>query len=166
MHATERLRDGTEVTIRDIEPDYKARLLAAFKALDQQSVYTRVFHLKKDLSAEELRRLTEVDPGKEVALVVTTGSGAGERIIAGGRYVAAGDAAEIAFAVEEDYQRLGIAGRLLRHLAAIGRERGIARFEAFVLPENVSMLEVFRRSGFAMATKREDGVVRVTLELS
>ena len=166
MQTTERLRDGTEVTIRAIGPDDKERMLNAFRELSPESVYTRVFHLKKDLSAEELRRLTEVDPGKEVALVVTIGSGAGERIIAGGRYVAAGDAAEIAFAVEEDYQRRGIAGRLLRRLAGIARERGIARFEAFVLPENVSMLEVFRRSGFVMGTKREDGVVRVTLELS
>ncbi|HKU45648.1 MAG TPA: GNAT family N-acetyltransferase, partial [Burkholderiales bacterium] len=77
-----------------------------------------------------------------------------------------GDTVEIAFAVEEDYQRLGLASRLLRELAQLARANGVERFEAYVLPENASMLEVFRRSGFAMATKRDDGVVRVTLELS
>jgi GNAT superfamily N-acetyltransferase len=166
MQATERLRDGTQVTIRAIRPDDKARMRDAFRELDPQSVYTRVFHAKKDLSDEELRRLTEVDADREVALVVTTGSGDAERIIAGGRYVAAGNAAEIAFSVEEDYQRLGIASRLLRHLAAIARAKGIARFEAYVLPENGSMLQVFRRSGLPMTTKRGSGEVRVTLELS
>ena len=45
---------------------------AAFRALEPQSVYTRVFHMKKDLSAGELRQLTEVDPATEMALVVTS----------------------------------------------------------------------------------------------
>jgi RimJ/RimL family protein N-acetyltransferase len=161
-----RLRDGTEATIRPIRADDKERMRSAFNGLDPQSVYTRVFSPKKDLTADELRRLTEVDPAKEVALVVTIGRGDAERIIAGGRYVASGDTAEIAFAVEEDFQRLGLASRLLRELAESARSMGIARFEAFVLPQNVSMLQVFRRSGLAMATKREDGIVRVTLELS
>lgn len=76
-----------------------------------------------------------------------------------------GDSAEVAFTVEEDFHRRGLAGRLLKELAQTARERGIARFDAFVMPENTSMLAVFERSGFAMATKREDGVIRVTLEL-
>jgi GNAT superfamily N-acetyltransferase len=161
-----RLRDGTEVTIRAIRPDDKERMRSAFLALDAQSIYTRVFSAKKDLSADELRRLTEVDPAEELALVVTTGSGDAERIIAGGRCIGSGDTAEIAFAVEEDYQRLGLASRLLRELAQMARAKGVERFEAYVLPQNASMLGVFRRSGFAMTTKREDGIVRVTLELS
>ena len=90
----------------------------------------------------------------------------GERIIAVGRYGVTGQgAAEVAFTVEEDFQRMGLAGKLLGELAQIARKRGIARFEAYVLPENTGMLGVFQRSGFAMAKKREDGAVKVTLEL-
>ncbi len=73
--------------------------------------------------------------------------------------------AEIAFVVEEDYQGLGIAGRLLRHLAAIARELGITKFEADVLAENASMLAVFARSGLPMRRQREGGTVHVTLSL-
>ena len=54
---------------------------------------------------------------------------------------------------------------LLRHLAAIARERGIATFEAEVLAENKAMQAVFARSGLPMRTRREDGVVHVTLAL-
>lgn len=160
-----RLRDGTEVTIRPIRADDKERMRSAFHALDAESVYRRVFSMKKELSAEELRRLTELEPANEVALVATIGSGDAERIIGGGRFIVSGDSAEIAFTVEEDYQGRGIASRLLRELAAIARARGIARFEAFVLPENASMLGVFERSGLALKREREDGVVRLTLEL-
>jgi ribosomal protein S18 acetylase RimI-like enzyme len=67
--------------------------------------------------------------------------------------------------VEEDFHGLGIAGRVLRHLAAIARARGIASFEAEVLPENKAMQAVFARSGLPMRTRREDGVVHVALAL-
>ena len=157
-----RLRDGTEAAIRPIRPDDKERLRTAFRGLEPASIQTRFFHAKKDLSDEELRRLTELDPAKEAALVVTIG----ERIIAVGRYVVTGErCAEVAFTVEEDFQRNGIAGRLLKDLAVIARERGLARFEAFVLPDNHPMLDVFEHAGLAMKRRYEDGVIRLTLEL-
>jgi len=161
-----RLSDGTPVTLRPIRPDDKERLRTAFRGLDNASVYTRFFHHKQDVTDAELRRLTELDPAKEVALVVTTGSVDSERIIAVGRYALSGErTAEVAFTVEEDFHRRGLAGRLLKELAQTARERGIARFEAYVLPQNASMLGVFERSGFAMSTEREDDALRVTLEL-
>jgi GNAT superfamily N-acetyltransferase len=67
--------------------------------------------------------------------------------------------------VEEDYHGQGIAGRLLRHLAAVARAQGIARFEASVLPTNKAMLSVFARSGFPMEKRVVDGEARVTLAL-
>ena len=111
-----------------------------------------------------------VDSVRDVMLVVTVGAGAEETVIASGRFVAApGDAVpqsgEIAFVVEEDYQGLGIAGRLLRHLADVARTRGVATFEADVLAENKSMLAVFAKSGLPMQQRREGGVVHVTLAL-
>ncbi len=72
---------------------------------------------------------------------------------------------EVAFTVVEDYHCLGIASRILRCLIAIARDKGIAMLEADVLPENKAMLAVFARSGLAMRQSREDGIVRVTLEL-
>jgi GNAT superfamily N-acetyltransferase len=73
--------------------------------------------------------------------------------------------AEIAFIVEEDYQGLGIASRLLRHLAAIARSKGIARFKAEVLAGNRSMMEVFARSGLPLKERREDGVIVASMTL-
>ena len=56
-------------------------------------------------------------------------------------------------------------GRLLAHLSAIARDRGIARFEADVLAENKAMLVVFERSGLPMRKSRDGGVLHVTLDL-
>jgi len=122
------------------------------------------------LSDQELKAATEVDFENVVALVVTIDSEGEETIIGGGRYsafdLAGTRSAEIAFIVEEDYHGLGIAGRVLKHLVRIAREKGVSRFEAEVLPHNQAMLAVFSRSGLPMKLTRAEGVIHVTLSLA
>jgi RimJ/RimL family protein N-acetyltransferase len=164
------LKNGTTVLIRAIRGNDKAKLSEAFRNLETDSIYTRFFHYKKTLTNEELKAATEVDFENVVALVVTTGEGENETIIGGARYVISDEtvglrSAEVAFTVEEDYHGLGIASLLLRHLAAIARQRGISRFEAEVLPENHAMLSVFSRSGFSIRKELREGTVHVTLSI-
>jgi GNAT superfamily N-acetyltransferase len=73
--------------------------------------------------------------------------------------------AEVAFIVEEDYHGRGVASRLLRHLAIVARNHGIATFEADVLAENKAMHAVFARTGWAMQSRRDGGALHVTLAL-
>lgn len=166
----ETLRNGMLVTIRAVRPSDRERIVAAFHKLDPESIYTRFFTYKDELSDAELTHFTEVDFERRVVLVVTTGSGADETIIGAGSYTACPRAdtvhsAEVGFIVEEDYHGLGIAGRLLHHLTVIALERGIVRFEAEVLPENRAMLSVFSRTGFPLTEERVEGTIRVTMEL-
>ena len=99
-------------------------------------------------------------------LVATVGSGDREIIVGLGEYVRSGAAADIAFAVEEDFQGRGIASRLLQQLADIARANGILQFEADVLAENAPMLAVLRNSGLRMQTSHEQGVIHATLFLT
>ncbi len=154
----ETLKKGAVVKIRSIRPDDKGKVSEAFRNLESDSIYTRFFQHKKELSAKELETATEVDFENVVALVVTIGEGDKEIVIGGGRYVildgtAAAPSAEVAFTVEEDYHGQGIAGRLLKDLGSIGKEKGVHQFEAEVIPENKAMLAVFSRSGFPMKKK-------------
>jgi GNAT superfamily N-acetyltransferase len=91
-------------------------------------------------------------------------------VIGGASYFATDDAApdrgaEVALTVEEDYQGLGIASSLMRHLVRIAREKGLSRLEAYLLPRNQPMLSVFRRSELPMTLRHEDDAIRVTLSL-
>lgn len=130
----------------------------------------RLFSYRTEVTEAALDRIVGIDPAREAALVVTLGTGDDEKVIGSGRYIASaaggeGRTAEVAFIVEEDYHGLGIAGRLLRHLADIAHAEGIAAFEADVLAENSSMLSVFARSGLPMDKHRDGGTVHVTLSL-
>jgi ribosomal protein S18 acetylase RimI-like enzyme len=85
-------------------------------------------------------------------------------IVGGGRYVVVEPGqAEVAFAIIDAYQGLGIGSALMRHLATLGREAGLRELIAEVLSENVAMLNVFERSSLAMSTRREGTVIHVTL---
>lgn len=170
-NVSETLKNGMAVTIRAIRPDDRDRIVNAFGNLERESVYTRFFRYKDELSEKDLKSITEVDFENVVALVVTKGEGDDETIIGGGRYIAYNAPgglrnAEVAFIVEEDYHGLGIASRIMRHLTGIARDNGIAAFEADVLPENKGMLKVFAKSGLPIKETRVEDVVHVALALT
>lgn len=163
----ETLRNGLAVCIRAARPEDGDLLVEAFHKLDPESIYLRFFGPKKGFSEAEIRNFREADFSNRVILLCTTLRDGREIVIASATYVRVGEAdAEVAFVVEEDYHRLGIAGRLLRHLGRIARAGGIRTFVAEVLPHNSGMLGVFERSGWPMAAKKADGTVHVTLALN
>jgi len=164
--ASETLRNGLEIRIRALHPDDGERIVEAFSKLDPESIYTRFFRYKKEVSEADLQLIRELDFERRVALVATLIENGREIVIASSSYsVYADNTAEIAFVVEEDYQGLGIARHLLRHLGKIARERGITTFTAEVLYQNVAMLKVFKASGWPMKSTTEDGSVLVSLAL-
>jgi RimJ/RimL family protein N-acetyltransferase len=100
-----------------------------------------------------------------LAAVLTEGGG--QVIVGGARYVVSqAGRAEVAFAIDDSHQKLGIATRLMTHLVAIARAGGLEAFVAEVLPENAPMLKVFKRCGLAMTTRRDRGVIHVTIDLT
>jgi acyl-CoA synthetase (NDP forming) len=54
---------------------------------------------------------------------------------------------------------------LLEHLAAIGQERGVAKFVADVLPQNRKMIQVFTDSGYEVSHHFDNGVIAVEFEI-
>ncbi|HVO91036.1 MAG TPA: GNAT family N-acetyltransferase [Casimicrobiaceae bacterium] len=164
------LRNGQEVTFRAVRPDDGARIAKAFRQLDRESVYTRFFTYKSELSNADLARIEAIDFVRQVMLVATILREGDEIVIGGASYIAhaAPDGAltaEVAFTVEEDYQGLGIAGRLLGYLVGIARDHGIVGFEADVLADNKAMLAVFTRAGLPMRQQRDGGVVHLAIDL-
>lgn len=166
------LRNGAHAVLRAIRPNDRARLQAAFLALDAESVYSRYFSYKRELNEADLDRLCNPDFHERVVLVVTQQTGAGEIIVGSGGYVMQPTtdgtrAAEVAFAVEEDVQGQGISRKLLTVLTEIARADGIERFDAEVLTRNAAMLHVFEHSGLAVQRHPDEaGVVRLSLSLA
>ena len=168
---TERLRDGRLLTIRAVRSDDKGLVIEALPGVSPESVYRRLFTMKKNITDEGLKRITEVDFVNTVALFAVLENNGAEQIVGGGRYVRSGTSekgqrAEVAFLIEDAFQGLGIASLIFKRLLAIARESGIAQFEAEVLPSNEAMLKVFTRSGIPVTRTATRDSVHVLMDLT
>jgi len=159
------LKDGRVAQLRPITPDDAELLVEFYSRVSEESKYFRFFAPYPKLSARDIERFTHVDHDRRVAFVLTMHG----EIIGVGRYDApedrSVDEAEVAFLVEDAHQGRGVGQLLLEHLAQAGRERGLRRFVAEVLPANQRMQQIFREMGYTVEGTLDDGIQRLTFAL-
>lgn len=158
------LSDGEPVEIRPIRPTDRDALDAFHRRQSSETIYFRFFRPRPGLSAKELDHFTELDYVGRMAFVALLG----DELVAVARYesTAGHDRPEVAFLVGDDYQGRGLGTLLLEYLAAAARSHEIHGFTATVLTENYAMLGLFRRAGFRVATRFEDGLIAVDIDIS
>ncbi|MFB7798069.1 GNAT family N-acetyltransferase [Isoptericola sp. NPDC056134] len=165
------LRDGTTMHVRPLRPDDADAIQRFQVAQSERSAYFRFFAPVRRLTDRELNRLTHLDQRDRVALVavrpgVCDDGRPREDVLGVARYDKVSPAeAEVAFNIADAMQGKGLGSVLLEHVAAAARERGVRRFTADVLPQNSSMLAVFRDAGYAVSQHLDDGVVTVAFDL-
>jgi acyl-CoA synthetase (NDP forming)/RimJ/RimL family protein N-acetyltransferase len=165
------LRDGSTMHVRPLRTEDADALQRFQEGQSERSAYFRFFAPIRRLTDRELERLVNVDHVDRVALVAVrpgTGDDGAPRddILGVTRFdVIADGEAEVAFNIADSLQGKGLASVLLEHVAAAARERGLRRFTAEVLPQNASMLGVFRDAGYEISQHLDDGVVSVAIDL-
>ncbi len=161
---------GEEFTLRPIRPEDEPRMVDFHEKLSEQSVYLRyfrAFNLDQRVEHERLTRICYVDYDRAIVLVVERddpATGAAE-IVAVGRLTRLPNPAEAEFSmlVRDDFQGRGVGTQLLTNLLSFGRDEGIRRVVAYMLPENRGMIEISEKLGFTM--EREEDMVKVVKEL-
>lgn len=151
------LADGGTVHLRPIVPSDADALVEFHARLSDRTRYLRYFGAYPTIPQRDLRRFTVVDHHDRVAFVALLGG----EIVAVARYerLNGGPKAEVAFVVDDGHQGRGLGSILLEHLAAAASERGLERFEASVLPENSTMMRVFRDAGYEVTDELAEGVI-------
>jgi acyl-CoA hydrolase/RimJ/RimL family protein N-acetyltransferase len=154
----EKLRDGREIVVRPVRITDEEALQRLFYVLSDESTYKRFMHYKRAHPHEEMQELVDLDYEQSMAMVACLPDDGS--IVGVSRYDVdpATRLAEIAFVVQDDWQCRGIGTLLLRRMADIARDRGLAGFQATVLASNTPMLMVFHRSGLKIESTFEGGV--------
>ncbi|HEX4262238.1 MAG TPA: GNAT family N-acetyltransferase [Acetobacteraceae bacterium] len=149
----ERLTLGGEaLVIRPIRPEDAAAHAAMFARLPPEDVRLRFFSSMRELGAEQIARMTQVDYEREMALIavrVADGATVGvARLVR--EATGAGGEAEFAVLVEPAMKGRGLATALMRRLLDWARGQGVAEVMGQVLAENEPMLAFVQRLGFSV----------------
>jgi acetyltransferase len=141
--------DGTSIIVRPIRPE-DAQMEASFvRNLSQNTRYFRFMVPLNGLPEELLARLTQIDYGRELALVAVIERDGREVEVGVARYMMAQDgrSANVAVVVADEWQGKGIGSRLLRRLIDAARASGIPRLEGEILSENAPMRAILVKLG-------------------
>lgn len=166
------LRDGSVATIRPIRPEDEPLLVTFHQTLSERSVYYRYFGMlqyDQRIAHERLSRLCFIDYDCEMALVVERRNpGTGQPVILGvGRLskLHGSGEAEFALTISDQWQNHGLGTQLLKMLVQAGRDEGLERITASILPENHEMQRVARKAGFRVRNVLEESECRAELVL-
>ena len=157
------LRDGTTIRLRAVRDEDAELVLTLFGQMSERSLYYR-FMMVPRLDLAEARKIVAIDYDQQMVIVAERG-GALCGIAGYYRDPQHTGRAEVAFAVADAMQGRGLGTRLLERLAEIARDRGVRAFDAYVLGDNLAMMDVFLQSGFALTQGLERGVFHVALDL-
>jgi acetyltransferase len=160
--------DGTVIHIRPISAADLALEQEFVDGLSPSSAYQRLMSTRR-LSLEDLRRFTDIDRQRELALIATTRVDGRERQIGVARYVkdSSSGNAEFAIVLSDDWQRRGLGTKLLGSLLVAARSHGVRRLVGMTMSENNGMLALARKLGFRPAIDPESATItNLTAELS
>ena len=158
-----KLKEGTSVNIRPIQPEDEPLLVKFHETLSEESVYHRYFtQLKLDqrIAHERLTRICFNDYDREIALVAERKDpktkqreilGVGRLSKAHGR-----NEGEFAVLVSDHWQKKGLGAELLKRMVAIGRDEKLTRLSAEIMADNHAMHHISKQAGFKL-TAGADG---------
>ena len=160
--------DGTVITIRPISAADLALEQEFVDGLSASTGYQRLMSARRP-SPEELKRFTDIDQERELALIATTLVQGKERQIGVARYVkesSPGDA-EFAIVLSDDWQGRGLGIKLLGSLLAAAKNDGVRRLVGTTMSENGGMLALARKLGFKLAKDPSSATItNLTMDLA
>lgn len=163
------LSDGQRFLMRPIQPSDAPLLQQGFLTLTPEEIRMRFLHPLTELSTDYAKRLSEIDPAKECALVLVEAKPPPEARIAAVARAAIdedGSEAEFAIIVSREIRRFGLGRFLMKQLASWARSRQLLALYGLVLKDNTPMLRLMSEMGFSIESSRQDsGVALVRLAL-
>jgi ribosomal protein S18 acetylase RimI-like enzyme len=132
---------GPTLLVRPLRHGDVRTVIDLFARLGERSRRARFNGPKPCLSASDLRQLASVGPRRHALVAYLEGD---PRPVAIAQLVRVGHAAEIAFAVADDYQRRGIGSTLAAELVADARTAGVTEITALVSSDNPAALALLR----------------------
>ncbi len=159
------LKNGKDVFIRPVRPTDGHLLVDLSQKMSTQSLYLRFLWRLRVLPEDLLYRFTHLDYHSEFALAAVVEEYGQETIIAVGRYSYDPDDGhtDLAVAVRDDWQSLGLGKSLLQKTVSIGKDHGIAHFRSMMDAQNEIIRKILSTLGYEVKYSLRGGFFEVDI---
>ncbi|MGQ0801279.1 MAG: GNAT family N-acetyltransferase [Pseudomarimonas sp.] len=163
------LGDGRQLHLRPIVAEDADALRHGFELLDADEVRMRFMHPMSELTPELAKRLSDLNPKRDFAIVAAEPLPPGEALVGAvvrASIAADGRRAEFAILVSRLLAGQGLGRLLMKRIIRWAKLKRLDELYGDVLEENSSMLKLASSLGFRREHQPHDpGVVRVRLAL-
>jgi acetyltransferase len=144
------MKNGQKVLLRPIRPADEPLEEEMLKSLSKQTRYYRFFGFMPKITKKLLKRSSQIDYDREIAIIAVLEEKGKKRIIAEVRLLATHDNSEAEFAIviADKCQGMGLGNKLTSYMIEIAIQRNIKTISASVLKANNAMVHIFRKMGF------------------
>jgi len=157
---------GEAFVIRPIRPEDAQAHAAMIARVPPDDLRFRFFAAVREVSPEQMARLTQIDYGREMAFIAVRAASGTTAGVARAVRESLDDSAEFAILVEPAAKGRGLASHLMGRLVAWAQGQGIRRITGQVLADNHAMLAFVRHLGFVTtAVPGEPDLVEAVLTL-
>ncbi|HET9123345.1 MAG TPA: GNAT family N-acetyltransferase [Solirubrobacteraceae bacterium] len=148
--------------IRPIDGTDHERLRDSHERLSPETRYRRFLAVKPHLTKSDVRYLVDIDGVDHVALVATLPEAEGAPIVGVARFIRIPqepEVAEVAIVVNDALQGRGVGTELLARLAGEAVARGVRRFRATMLADNLAIHRLFESLAAGPVDRRRLGEI-------
>lgn len=152
--------DGVAVVLRPGTAGDEEAVAALHGRCSMRTLFSRYHSGMSTIPRRWLHRLLSPPRGTTVVAQCA------DQVIALGQLIHTGlpGCAEVSLLVEDEWQRRGVGSLLLRALASDARVVGYSELVAWCLPSQNALVRTASRAGLSTTTRREDGLLRVSIE--
>lgn len=158
------IRRGRSVLLRPIRPEDEPMHEEMFKSFSNETKRFRFFGPIKE-SHEMLARYSQIDYDREIAIIAELTEEGRKKMAGVVRLIADpyNETAEYAIVIGDPWQGQGLGTIMTRYSLEIARSRGIKKVYAYLLDDNLKMLDMFHQ--FKFKSQKEEDMYRVELLL-
>ena len=162
------LKNGQGLFLKPAVSEDIPRIEKFMNTVSRESLRMRFMASVSQVSQNIIKELCSGDFQQSGCLLATTGESTEAKVVGLGNYISInnGQTADVAFLIEDKFQGKGVGTLLLERLAGLAAANGFVEFEADVLSDNQTMINVFKSSGFEKHRVWNSDVVHIELPVS
>jgi acyl-CoA hydrolase/GNAT superfamily N-acetyltransferase len=165
LEAHKLTRSGLDIFLRPVKIGDEPLMKDFFYDISNDSMYRRFMSARMDMPHERLQKFGVVDYSDSMMILAIIEGDCKETVVAIGQYEINDKmhTAEVAIIVKDEHHHLGVGYDLLSYLTRLAKRRGLLGFTAEVLVENKPMLNLFKKMGFDIDKRSDEGVYEMRM---